>query len=447
MEASEKLTLTEDPTVRVLDGRLVIERLAVEDERTARVVRERMKSGHEPPATVRDAIEIGARVLEREGTAAEVDYIQREFEKTAGQVREQFTEQARGLTETVQSELEKVFGDDSGLMARALEAHADELAEQISRHFGDESSEAVQHRVKELVEKTMRDSRDSLIRHLSSDDGANPLADFKSGVNRTVVEAVRVLKEEEKATREKLEGLQAEVVRLTEQSEAKRQLAEAEEAGTRKGRSFEDLVFSAVERIADARGDAAEHVGDEPGAGGSKKGDVVVEIGAADGPSSGRVVFEVKDSRLTKPKAWAELNGAMEARSATFAVLIVAGEHNVPAGQQELHEYEGDKLIVAVDPEHPDQRSLELAYRYARCRVLMRRENELSMDAAGVRDAAAAARECLDDARAIRSALTTARNGVDRARTGVDAMVDTVLERIERIEALVADAESPEAAA
>ena len=59
------------------------------------------------------------------------------------------------------------------------------------------------------------------------------------------------------------------------------------------------------------------------------------------------------------------------------------------------------------------------------------------MEAAGVQDATAEAISALEDARSIRSALTTARNGVDRARTGVDTMVDSVLERLERIESLV----------
>src|ERR687891_2392833 len=109
MEASEKpqqeLDLA-DAAVRALDDRLVIESLTVSDARAARVVRERAEAGQPPPKTVADAIEIGARVLEREGLASEVDYVQREFERTASQVRELFTDRARTLTETVQGELE-----------------------------------------------------------------------------------------------------------------------------------------------------------------------------------------------------------------------------------------------------------------------------------------------------------------------------------------------------
>lgn len=437
MEASRTPeSLFDQGTVRTLDDRLVIEQLIIEDERTARVVRERAEAGQKPAQTVRDAVEIGARVLEREGMAAEVDYVQREFERTAGQVREQFTEQARGLTDTVQKELERVFGAEGGVMGKVLDGHADEIASQIARHFGDDSSEAVQHRVRELVEKAMRDSSESLVRHFASDSGSNPLADFKKGVNSTVTDAVQQLRAEEKATREKLECLQTEVVRLTEQAEAKKALTEAEEAGTRKGRSFEERVVESLERIAGARGDAAFGVGDEPGKGGSKKGDAVVEVDGSGGPCAGRVVFEVKNKKLGKREAWEELNAAMAEREANFAVLVVAGEDRIPSGREQLHEYEGNKLIVAVDPEDPAGLGLELAYRYARCRIVLEREGDMEMDAPAVRDAAAEALSALKQAQSIKLNLSKAESGIASARSGLEEMGEAVKVRLERIESL-----------
>ncbi len=91
MEASEKPKLPSDQApsqgdgvVRALDDRLVIERLTVSDERAARVVRERAEAGQQPARTVSDAIEIGARVLDREDVGAEVDYVRAEFERASG---------------------------------------------------------------------------------------------------------------------------------------------------------------------------------------------------------------------------------------------------------------------------------------------------------------------------------------------------------------------------
>ncbi len=101
----------------------------------------------------------------------------------------------------------------------------------------------------------------------------------------------------------------------------------------------------------------------------------MVEIGAGEGACLGRIVFEDKDRRLSKNAMREELNGALAERQADFAVLVVAGEERIPAGHEELSEYEGNKLIVAVDPEEPDALGLALAYRYARLRVLMARDS------------------------------------------------------------------------
>ncbi len=88
MEASEKPQLPLDGavsegTVRALDDRLVIEQLTVTDERAAQLVRDRQKAGQEPARTVSNAIEIGARVLDREDSTAEVDFVRAEFERQA----------------------------------------------------------------------------------------------------------------------------------------------------------------------------------------------------------------------------------------------------------------------------------------------------------------------------------------------------------------------------
>src|SRR4051794_30697031 len=112
MEASEKLNLTEDPTIRVLDRRLVIERLDVEDERAARVVRERAEAGQRPAEVVVKAIEIGARVIDSEGTAANVDYVRAELERGVGPLREELSETLEAGNEALAERIAASFGAD-----------------------------------------------------------------------------------------------------------------------------------------------------------------------------------------------------------------------------------------------------------------------------------------------------------------------------------------------
>jgi Uncharacterized protein conserved in bacteria (DUF2130) len=418
MEASEKrqqeLGLTEG-AVRALDDRLVIESLTVSDERAARVVRERAEAGQPPPKTVADAIEIGARVLDREDAAAEVDYVRAEFERQAGELRERLT--------------------------RSLDEGDEQLSERIAASFDGAREGSVQQQIRDMLVRALEHQRTALARQFSAEDGTNPLTDFKTGIVQALRQSDARHQKESEANRTRIEELMRELVELKQRDEGDRRVAEAEEAGTRKGRSFEERVHVALDRIAAARGDCAIHVGDEPGIGGTKKGDTVIEVGASDGPTAGRIAFEAKDEQLSKNKAWGELNGAMAERQAEFAVLVVAGEENVPAGREQLAEYEGNKMIVAVDPELPDELGLDLAYRYARLRLMLKREGELSLDAAGVRDAVEEARSALKNAQAIRLALTNAGKSVVKAREGVDELVSSVDGRLERIESLAAAAD------
>jgi hypothetical protein len=443
MEASERPQLPIDgsaeATVRAIEDRLVIEALTVTDARAAQLVRDRSEAGQEPPRTVADMIEIGARVLDREEAAVEVDFVRREYERAVAEHRRETERQQREAVERMEREIRRAFGDGSagGILAEALEAHQREIASLVEETFGEGSDEGVPRRIQLLIEQRNRE----FLERLSANDELNPLRPLLNQFSNWARERREAQDERDEKLEQKLDEFLNRASELVGLDRARAAIAEAEEAGTRKGRSFEERVHDALDRIAAARGDVAHHVGDERGAGGSKKGDVLVEVNAETGPCAGRIVFEVKDSQLSRPKAWEELNGALGARGAEFAVLVVAGEESVPPGTEQLHEYEGNKLIIAVDPDEPDGLGLELAYRFARCRLLLAREEDLTLDAAGVRAATAEARAALGEARAVKAALTTARNSVDKARTGVESIEAAILERLDRIESLIEAAE------
>ena len=427
MEASEKPQLPIDEAsgeaggvVRALDDRLVIERLTVNDERAARVVRDRAEAGQAAGRTVSDAIEIGARVLDREEAAAEADYVRAEFERHAAELRQRLT--------------------------KSLEAGDEMLAERISRSFDGSREGSVQGQIADLLRTALEGQRTALLKQFSADDGANPLSDFKGAIVRAFKTLDARQQAEGEENRKRIDALTREVVELKKEREADSRVAEAEEAGTRKGRTFEERVHAAIERISRSRGDCATHTGGEQAEGGGRKGDTLVELEGAEGPAAGRIVFEAKDKRLSKNQAWSELNESMAARAAGFGVLVVAGDERVPAGREPLHEYEGNKLIVAVDRDDPEGLVLETAYRLAAARLKLARDANLQVDAAAVRDAAAEAISTLRQAQAIRSSLTGIKTSSDRARDGLDAMVEAVLAKLERIDSLIAEADEPEAA-
>jgi hypothetical protein len=444
MEASERPQLPldggeADGSVRLVGDRIVIEDLTIADEQTARVVRERAETGEEPSRAVRRAIEIGARVLDREDTAVEVDYVRREFEHLQSAHRETVEQQNREAVEAIEQNLQKAIGDGEapGALGSALESHSGELSELIAETFGEDREGAVQSQIRRILEE--RDEQ--FLQRLSADDERNPLAPMLASLRNWTKERKADQDTRDEKLEAKLDDVFAKMAELSGLDQGREALEEAEDAGTRKGRSFEDRVDSAIERIAAARGDASSHTGGESAEGGGKKGDTLVELGAADGPAAGRIVFEAKDKKLSKNDAWKELNEGMGARAASFGVLVVAGEEKIPSGRETLTEYEGNKLIVAVDRDEPECLALEVAYRLAAARVAMARDHDLTVDAAAVRDAAEEAVSCLKQAQAIRASLTGIKTSSDKARATLDEMVEAVKARLERVESLVEVAE------
>ena len=80
----EAATPLRPPHVRTVGGdRVAVDGLVVDDETTVRLVREREDTSTDPVELVLDALEIGARVLSREQTTADTDFVRSEFEKAS----------------------------------------------------------------------------------------------------------------------------------------------------------------------------------------------------------------------------------------------------------------------------------------------------------------------------------------------------------------------------
>jgi hypothetical protein len=418
------------PVSRVLvrGERLLIDGLLVADECVVRLAREREEAGEDAVKLILDALGIGARVLDREQASANAEFVRAEFERAARELDSEFVQRARVVAERLDAKIEETFGAETGQVARVLE-----------RHFGEGSSAAVQNQVKAVVGEVMAKSREDLVRQFSSADGSNPLADFKSMAAAMMKQSSDRQSEQLLAMTRRLEEMRVEVASLRAQREGFEQLEAERERGTAKGRSYEELVFEAVDRIALAQGDACDAVGDVA-EGARKTGDIVVAIDAGSGPGRGRIVLEAKDRQLSRPKALEELDRALNVRSADYAILVVPSEDEVPARMLPLREYNGDKLIVAYDADEGSTLALQVAYSLARARVLMSRGGDDGVDVAAIGDTVARTLAAMEDVRRIKQQLTGARTQIDKAAEIVEAMATRVRAHLAEIDALTQSA-------
>ncbi|HVF77777.1 MAG TPA: DUF2130 domain-containing protein [Solirubrobacteraceae bacterium] len=421
MQAATPLPLAR---VHVVNGRLAIDWLTIGDETAVRLAAER----EDPTSFVVEAIEIGARVLDREQTGANAEFVRAEFEKTARELDAEFVERARKVAERLDAKVDEVFGPEHGHVTKAL-----------ARHFGDESSVAVQNRVKALLSEVSVQMREDLRRQFTSDSESNPLHGFQNAHLAATRQIAGQQSDQLRAMNEKLEKVTLEIAQLRSEKDKLAEIAAVEDKGTAKGRTYEEAVTEVLDTLAGARGDVLEAVGDTRGEGG-KKGDFVVAIDACGGPARGKIVFEAKNRKLSKNEALTELDGAIETRAADYAVLVVSADDKLPARTHPLREFNGDKLFVTFDPEDGSTLALEVAYGLARARVLMARAAGGGIDEVALRVELERAQGAMDDVRRIKSQLTNATTGIDAARTILDAMAVNVRGHLTAIELLLAEA-------
>jgi hypothetical protein len=412
--------------VTALMGRLIVENLVVDDATAAELVRLRSEAGENPARIVSDAIEIGARVLDREQAGASVEVLKQDLETASKEVEQRLGQTSEAVVSELNKQLEAAFGPESGHVTRVL-----------ARHFGAESSTAVQHQVRSAVAELLNESREKLFKQFSSADESNPLAAFQ----RAAVAAIRQSSDQQHSHLREMSGrmaeMQLQIQKLQAEKDKAIEVAAEHDRSTAKGRPYEEAVFDAIDAIAGGQGDDCDAVGDLPGVGG-RKGDVLVGIDGCNGPPRGRIVFEAKNSQVPKKRALAELDEAMAQRDAAYGVWVVPSDDQLPARTQPLREVNGDKLFVVFDPEDGSRLALEVAYSLARARVLMARSDADGLDASALRAEVERTLGAMEDVRRIKQQLTHAANGIEGARSVLEELDRRVRLHLGQIDALLA---------
>jgi TolA-binding protein len=406
---------------------VIIESLVVDDPCAADLVRARQDAGEDPARVIADAIEIGARVLDREHAGTAVEVLKHDLEHASKEVEARLGQTSEAVVTELRTRLEEAFGPDSGHVTRVL-----------ARHFGSESSTAVQHQVRAAVAELLNESREKLFKQFSSADESNPLAAFQ----KAAVAAIRQSSDQQHTHLREMNGriaeLQLELQKLQAEKAKAIEVAAEHDRSTAKGRPYEEAVFDAVEAIAGAQGDDCDAVGDLRGAGGGRRGDVVVDLDGAAGRPRGRIVFEAKNSKRSRKEALAELDEAMNQRAADYAVWVVPSEDKLPARAHAMREVGGDKLFVVYDPEDGSRLALEVAYSLARARVVMAKGGAEGLDALALRAEVERATVAMEDVRRIKSQLTGAVGQIEEAHKIVGAMAERVRGHLAQIDAMVA---------
>jgi len=180
-------------------------------------------------------------------------------------------------------------------------------------------------------------------------------------------------------------SISEQLVALLEKSAGEKATQESYANGREKGIDFEELLDQMIQLEAVVHGDDAQFTGDFPSPSGKKTGDEVVTINpAVTNGEEIRIVWEAKTDnsykdtkgRLKRDKVASELDDAMSNREAICGIFVSDARSVDMSKQPAWQEFDGNKLIIVLDDENPDQRLIRMAYLWSRWIVLRSQEQE-----------------------------------------------------------------------
>jgi hypothetical protein len=189
-----------------------------------------------------------------------------------------------------------------------------------------------------------------------------------------------------------------------------------------KGAKFEDMLHELINSQAVHYGDVATQVGKEYGAFGTQKGDEVVTINPEETRgASVNIVWEAKTTGLGLRKILDEVEQAMENRDASVGIAVF-GNFDIAPIKVPFVPY-GERAVLVIDKDDPDESAVRLAYMWARW-VARRRlgENNASIDTDKIETLISDTIRALQHASQVRKGHTMARKGIEEAGEHLDTM-------------------------
>lgn len=180
-------------------------------------------------------------------------------------------------------------------------------------------------------------------------------------------------------------SINEQLVALLAKSAGEKATAESYANSREKGIDFEELLDQMIQLEAVVHGDDAQFTGDFASPSGDKTGDEVVTINpAVTNNEEIRIVWEAKTDktfkdtkgRLKRDRVASELDDAMSNREAICGIFVSDARGIDMTKQPAWQEFDGNKLIIVLDDENPDQRLVRMAYLWSRWIVLRSQEQE-----------------------------------------------------------------------
>jgi len=276
--------------------------------------------------------------------------------------------------------------DQSAFLTEALEFGLNTLAT-VSSQAEVREIESALRKVRQELEKTqgavVKEMQNTFNNQLDETNKLSLISVFKEKILRELIDELSP-----EAEGSPFSSIKKDLEKVIEQLSAKKGAKSVEAKTAAKGNAFELDVDALIKSESSRHGDLAEFVGAD-GGGSTQVGDTLVTFAEAYN-SSGKefkVVWEAKTQKkpfksekgfLSVPAVSQELNAAMEHRQADCGIFV--SDSDGLDNQPEWQEFHGNKLMIVLDREDPDERLVRLAYLWSKSVAARSKKSETSLN-------------------------------------------------------------------
>jgi hypothetical protein len=276
--------------------------------------------------------------------------------------------------------------DQASFLNEALEFGLNTLAT-VSSQAEVREIESALKKVREELEKTqgsvVQEMQKTFNNQLDEGNKLSLISVFKEKILREIVDELSPDSEGSPFA-----SIKKDLEKVIEQLQAKKGAKSVESRTAAKGTAFELDVDALVKSESMRHGDLAEFVGAD-GGGSTQVGDTLVTFAEAYNSSGSefKVIWEAKTQKkpfksekgfLSVSAVSQELNAAMEHRQADCAIFVA--DSDGLDNQPEWQEFHGNKLMLVLDRDEPDQRLVRLAYLWSKSVAARKRTSENSLN-------------------------------------------------------------------
>jgi len=204
---------------------------------------------------------------------------------------------------------------------------------------------------------------------------------------------------------------------------------------TLKGADFEEICYDILGKAAKINGDLLEDTTGVTGKlKGCKKGDYVLSLSDC----KKKITFDAKNvESISASKIKEVLEGALENREASYAILIVKSPAAVPKSIGTFNEIGENMLVCAIgngDEETIHDELLFMALKYAKIRVKSQSANNKHVDASFIEEKIGNIRQKIGKLRSSKADCTNIEKSTKNIRNNIESLEDEINENLDSMD-------------